>query len=247
MGGEVVRYGFVLPHWAFWGAAIVFPLVFLWLADRRAKADAALAAKDQVTITEGVDDEKKAVWTAPGNAFTRAIDKVCHGIAVWASLWTIIAILYYVFEVAGRYVFNSPTNWVHEACFLMFGVMYTLGGANLFRIDGHVRVDVFYANWSPRARAGADIVTANIFYIFILGMLFAGWNFFAQGLDQRVIPSWIAQGYNFDISQTEWQIAYWPIKGAIPFSAFLVALMGAARFIKDLQTFRHFSEAENAR
>jgi TRAP-type mannitol/chloroaromatic compound transport system permease small subunit len=136
---------------------------------------------------------------------------------------------------------------VHEASFLLFGVMYTLGGALLYQIDGHVRVDVFYSNWSPRGRAGADLVLAPIFYVFILGMLFSGWNFFAQALDQNVVPSWIAQGYNFDISATEWQIPYWPIKFAIPLGAFLVALIGASRFVKDLQTFRHYSEVGNAK
>ena len=28
-----------------------------------------------------------------------------------------------------RFVFNSPTNWVHESMFLMFGMQYMLCGA----------------------------------------------------------------------------------------------------------------------
>lgn len=248
MGGEVIRYGFVLPHWAFWGSLVIFPFVFLMLAKRRERADARLKAKDHVILTEDIeDDAKKVVWTPPGNLFTRVIDHVSLGIGVFASLWTIICVLFYMFEVIGRYFFNSPTNWVHEAAFLTFGVMYTLGGAALYLADGHVRVDVFYAKWSRRGRAGADMVTSIIFYIFILGMLFSGWNFFAQGLDQNVIPSWIAQGYNMDLSQSEWQIAYWPVKGMIPLGAFLVALMGVSRFVKDFQTFQHFGEVENAK
>lgn len=251
MSGEVIRYGFVLPHWFYWSIMIVFPFVFLFFAKRRAAADAALKAKDQVILTEDIEDgAKKVDWTPPGNWLTKIIDKVCVAVGQFASLWIIIGILYYVFEVVGRYFFNSPTNWVHEACFLMFGVMYTLGGAALFHIDGHVRVDVFYAKWTRRQRAGADMVTANIFYIFILGMLFSGWTFFSIGLDQNALPSWlawIAQGYNMDLSQSEWQIAHWPIKAMIPFGAFLVAIMGISRFIKDFQTFQHFSEVDNAK
>ncbi|MBE0531126.1 MAG: TRAP transporter small permease subunit [Rhodospirillales bacterium] len=249
MSGEVVRYGFVLPHWFFWGIMIVFPLVFLLLAQRRAAADAALKAKDQVILTEDIEAEAQKVdWLPPGNRFTRAVDALCMWVGQFASLWIIIGICYYVFEVLGRYFFNSPTNWVHEASFLMFGVMYTLGGAALYLIDGHVRVDVFYAKWSRRARAGADMVTTNIFFIFILGMLFSGWTFFSIGLDQNALPSWlswIAQGYNMDLSQSEWQIAHWPVKAMIPFGAFLVALMGISRFVKDFQTFKHFSEVDN--
>lgn len=251
MSGEVIRYGFVLPHWFYWSIMIVFPFVFLLFAKRRAAADAALKAKDQIILTEDIEDEaKKVEWMPPGNMFTRVVDTLVHGIGVFASLWTIIGIFYYMFEVIGRYFFNSPTNWVHEASFLMFGVMYTLGGGALYLADGHVRVDVFYAKWSRRARAGADMVTANIAFIFILGMLFSGWTFFSIGLDQNQMPSWlawVAQGYNMDLSQSEWQVAYWPIKAMIPFGAFLVALIGVSRFIKDFQTFRHLSEVDNAK
>jgi hypothetical protein len=83
-----------------------------------------------------------------------------------------------------------------------------------------------------------------ISYIFILGILISGWLFFAQGLDRAYLPEWLALGYNMDLSQTEWQIPYWPIKFAIPFGAFLVAMMGVSRFVKDVQTFRHFSEVD---
>jgi TRAP-type mannitol/chloroaromatic compound transport system permease small subunit len=226
---------------------LAFPCAFLLLARRRAAADAARKRQDRIALTEDVEqDAKRAAWTPPGNRFTRVVDAFCHGVGVFASLWIVVGILYYVFEVIGRYLFNAPTNWVHEAAFLMFGVMYTLGGGALYLVDGHVRVDVFYAKWSRRTRAGADIVTTVICYIFFLGMLFSGWTFFAQALDKNVLPAWIAQGYQFDTSQSEWQIPYWPIKGMIPFGAFLVTLVAASRFVKDVQTFRRFSEADDA-
>jgi TRAP-type mannitol/chloroaromatic compound transport system permease small subunit len=247
MGGDAVGYGFVLPHWLFWGLMVVFPGLFLALARRRAAADAALKAQDRVTLTEDVEaDAKKADWTPPGNRLTRVIDRACHGVGVYACLWTVLCVFNYVFEVVARYCFNAPTNWAHEASFLMFGVMYTLGGGALYLADGHVRVDVFYAKWSRRGRAGADLITSTLASIFILGMLISGWLFFAQGLDRAYLPEWLALGYNMDLSQTEWQVPYWPIKFAIPLGALLVALVGVSRFVKDFQTFRHFSEATDA-
>ena len=65
MDGEIVSYGFVLPHWAYWGGLIVFPLVFLLLARQRAAAEAAMRARDQVTTTDEVEEETVA-WKAPG-------------------------------------------------------------------------------------------------------------------------------------------------------------------------------------
>ncbi len=247
MSGDIVHHAFVMPHWIYWSIIALFPFVFLVLAHLRAKADAALKAKDQVILTEDIEeDAKKTDWVPPGNRFTKIIDMGCHNIGVFASLWTVVCVLYYLFEVVSRYFFDAPTNWVHEGSFLMFGVMYTLGGAALYLADGHVRVDVFYAKWSRRGRAGADMVTSVVASIFVLGMMLTGWLFFAQGLDRAYLPEWLALGYNMDISQTEWAIAYWPVKFTIPFGAFLVMLMIISRFVKDYQTFCHFSEASDA-
>ena len=242
-GSDIVSQGFVLPHWAFWGGMIVFPLVFLLLWRIRSAAEIALRNQDNVTLTEEVEEEGgKSAWKAPGNRFTRVVDAVNGFAGGFTSLWTVICVMFYVFEVVGRYFFNSPTNWVHEAAFLMFGMMYTISGAACYLADGHVRVDLFYANWSPRGKAASDLIMSTFFYVFALAILMTGWIFFSQGLDQGVLPSWIAQGYQFDISQSEWQVAYWPVKAMIPLGGFLICLQGASRFIKDLQTFRYFGE-----
>jgi TRAP-type mannitol/chloroaromatic compound transport system permease small subunit len=236
MNQEIVRFGFVLPHWFFWGLLFAFPLVYLWLTKFIYRNE-----PEEQPFTE----QEEPGWKPPGNAFTRFTDRLCRKIGLVACLWTIPCVFYYCFEVIGRYFFNAPTNWVHEASFLMFGMMYTLGGAALFLANGHVRVDVFYAKWSRRGRAAADMITFPIFSVFVLAILFAGWRFFGNALDQNYLPGWIARGFQFDISQSEWQIAYWPVKGVIPLAALLVFLQGISRFVKDFQTYRHFSEVEN--
>lgn len=250
MSGAGFEYhAFVMPHWAYWGIVFFFPLIFLFFAKRRERADAALRAKDKISLTEEADAPPTPVagWMPPGNRLTRVIDTVTHSVGVFASMWAVICVCYYTFEVISRYFFGAPTNWVHEGSFLMFGVMYTLGGGALYLIDGHVRVDLFYSKWSPRGKAASDIICSVLVYVFILGVLISGWIFWTQGLDRNLLPDWFAQGYNMDISQTEWQIAYWPIKFAIPFGAFLLALQGVSRFIKDVQKFRHFGEVEHVR
>jgi len=233
-----------MPHWLYWCIIIVFPIIFLLLARWRKEADAAKRSKDNVILTETVEEDttKRVAWKPPGTRLTKAIDWISQNVGTFASLWTVACVGFYSFEVVARYFFDAPTNWVHEASFLMFGVMYTLGGAALYLADGHVRVDVFYSKWTLRQRAAADIITYVLFNIFVLAMLFSGWIFFAQGLDRNILPDWLALGYNMDISQTEWQIPYWPIKFAIPLGAFLVFLQGISRFIKDLQAFRHSGE-----
>jgi TRAP-type mannitol/chloroaromatic compound transport system permease small subunit len=246
-GDGIVQHSFVMPHWLYWFIIIVFPIIFLLLARWRKEAEAAKRAKDNVILTETGEKDiiKKAAWKPPGNRLTRVIDSISHNTGIFAALWTIVCVSYYSIEVVARYFFDAPTNWVHEGSFLMFGVMYTMGGAALYLADGHVRVDVFYSKWTIRQRAAADIVTSVLFNIFVLAMLFSGWIFFAQGLDRNILPDWLALGYNMDISQTEWQIPYWPIKFAIPLGAFLVFLQGISKFIKDLQAFRHLGDGRD--
>ena len=77
----------------------------------------------------------------------------------FVAYWAVISVFAYYYEVIARFVFNSPTNWVHESMFLMYGMQYMLAGAYAYREDQHVRVDVFYIKFSPRGKAIADIVT----------------------------------------------------------------------------------------
>ena len=118
-----------------------------------------------------------------------------------------ISVFVYYYEVIARFVFNSPTNWVHESMFLMFGMQYMLAGAYAYRDDQHVRVDVFYAKFSPRGKAIADIITSVFFFIFIGTMLWTGWRFAGDAVSVG------------EHSFTEWGVQYWPVKLTIPIGA----------------------------
>ena len=140
----------------------------------------------------------------------------------FVAWWSLIAVFVYYYEVIARFVFNSPTNWVHESMFLMFGMQYMLSGAYAYREDQHVRVDVIYAKFSPRGKAIADIVTSVFFFIFIITMLVTGYRFAADAVN--------AGEHSF----TEWGIQYWVVKLAIPVGAALLLLQGIAKLLKDI-------------
>jgi TRAP-type mannitol/chloroaromatic compound transport system permease small subunit len=133
----------------------------------------------------------------------------------------------YYYEVLARFVFNSPTNWVHESMFLMFGMQYMLSGAYAYREDQHVRVDVFYSKFSVRGKAIADIISSVFFFIFTLTMLWTGWRFAADAVA------------NHETSFTEWGIQYWPVKLTIPIGAALIVLQGLSKLIKDVMILTH--------
>jgi TRAP-type mannitol/chloroaromatic compound transport system permease small subunit len=154
--------------------------------------------------------------------FTDAIEWLTGWIGEYVAYWGMIAVFAYYYEVVARYVFNSPTNWVHESMFLMFGMQYMLAGAYAYREDAHVRVDVIYAKFSRRGKAAADVVTSIFFFIFTLTMLWTGARFALDAINVD------------EHSFTEWGIEYWPVKLAIPVGAALIVLQGLARLIKDV-------------
>lgn len=154
--------------------------------------------------------------------FTDWIDRINGFAGEFVCYWAVIAVFVYYYEVIARYVFNSPTNWVHESMFLMFGMQYMLSGAYALREDQHVRVDVLYTHFSTRGKAIADIVTSVFFFIFTLTLLWTGYRFAADAVN------------NGETSFTEWGIQYWPVKLAIPIGATLIVLQGVAKLIKDI-------------
>ncbi len=153
---------------------------------------------------------------------TDAIEAVNVKAGEYVAYWAVISVFVYYYEVIARFLFNSPTNWVHESMFLMYGMQYMISGAFAYREDQHVRVDVLYAKFSPRGKAAADVVSSVFFFIFALTLLWTGGRF---ALDAVSVG---------ESSFTEWGIQYWPVKLAIPVGAALIILQGASKLMKDI-------------
>lgn len=232
---------FVLPHWLYWGGLLLFPLVYIALAGWREKpageapaaGPAAAPAVTSDALDETASSKAAALAQAPGNAFTRAVDRMSQFIGVFVAYWTVIAVVVYFYEVVARYFLRSPTNWAHESMFLMFGMQYVLAGAYAYLHDAHVRVDLFYAKAGPRGQAAIDIVTHFFFLIFALAFIWTAWTFFSSSMSQN---RWFwATGYSDESSFTEWAVAYWPVKFTLVLGGVFLLLQGLSRLVKDIQ------------
>ncbi|SLN22816.1 Tripartite ATP-independent periplasmic transporters, DctQ component [Roseovarius litorisediminis] len=172
-------------------------------------------------------EEIKGDMAHIGTGWTGAIDRMSYFAGEFVSYWAVIAVFAYYFEVVARYVFNSPSIWVHEGMFLMFGMQYLIAGAYAAMTDAHVKVDVFYADWSPLRKAVVDLLTSVFFFIFAGTLLVTGWIF---AMDATVVH---------EVSFSEWTIAYWPFKWAIAIGAVLLILQGIAKLAQDVVTVRN--------
>jgi TRAP-type mannitol/chloroaromatic compound transport system permease small subunit len=195
-------------------------------AVRRRRALEAAAPEAGAALPSAPDIHEGGVGEDPTLAvhtpFTDAIDRLSTLAGQYVAWWAVIAVFIYYYEVFARFLFNSPTIWVHESAFLMFGMQYMLSGAFAYREDQHVRVDVIYAQFSTRGKAVADIITSVFFFIFVGTMLVTGYRFAADAVNVG------------EHSFTEWGIQYWPVKLAIPIGAALLLLQGISKLVKDI-------------
>jgi TRAP-type mannitol/chloroaromatic compound transport system permease small subunit len=157
--------------------------------------------------------------------FTDVIETLNIRVGEFVAYWAVISVFGYYYEVIARFAFNSPTNWLHESMFLMYGMQYMLAGAYAYQSDQHVRVDVFYTKFSPRGKAYADIFTSIFFFIF------AGTLFWTSG--RFALDSFNPGGVG-EVSFTEWGVQYWPVKLMMPIGAALLLLQGFAKLVKDI-------------
>jgi TRAP-type mannitol/chloroaromatic compound transport system permease small subunit/exonuclease VII small subunit len=185
-----------------------------------ANPDAEIAHPEAPQIHEAGTGEDPTL--AVHTRFTDVIETVNVKVGQYVAWWALISVFVYYYEVVARFVFNSPTNWVHESMFLMYGMQYMLCGAFAYREDQHVRVDVIYTKFSPRGKAIADIITSFFFFIFI-GTL--AWTSGRFALDSIQVN---------EHSFTEWGIQYWPVKLSMPIGSALLLLQGVSKLIKDV-------------
>lgn len=171
-------------------------------------------------------EEEAAAGAAADGRFVRAVGKLNRLVGEFVSYWTVIAVFVFYYEVIARYIFNSPTVWAHESMFLLFGMQYMLAGGFCLRENAHVRVDVIYVQMTARARAIADLATSVFFFIFTVSLLVTGWIFFSDSFAIR------------QVSYTEWEIPYWPIKFALPLGGALIILQGVAHVLRDIAALR---------
>src|SRR6202035_1638223 len=92
-----------------------------------------------------------------------AIDRVISPIgraATWCCLYVVLAEFA---VVVMRYAFGIGSIRLQESVLYAHAALFMLAAAWTLQIDGHVRVDVFYAQARPRIKAFIDLAGAVVF------------------------------------------------------------------------------------
>lgn len=141
--------------------------------------------------------------------------------ASWLMYPLILVIMY---EIVRRYFLNSPTNWVYDMTWILYGCFVFLGGAYTLHVGGHVKADIIYNMMPPKGKAVFDIIGYAVFYFPVMTlMVYSCFTYF--------LKSWQLQ----DVSNmTIWAPVLWPCKLIILISMVMLLLQGIVECVRDL-------------
>jgi TRAP-type mannitol/chloroaromatic compound transport system permease small subunit len=121
-----------------------------------------------------------------------------------------------------RYVLGVGSIWLQESVIYAHAALFMLAAAWTLSADGHVRVDIFYADAAPRTKALVDLFGALLLLLpFALALVFLSFPYVAR--------SWaILEGSR----ETSGLPAVFLLKTLIPLFAALLALQGVAQALR---------------
>jgi TRAP-type mannitol/chloroaromatic compound transport system permease small subunit len=96
-------------------------------------------------------------------ALSRGIDRVNAAVGRITRVLALLMVVVTTYDVMMRYVFRSSFVFVQELEWHLFAVMFLLAAGYAHLRNDHVRVDIFYARMSPRARALVDVIGGLLF------------------------------------------------------------------------------------
>lgn len=133
-----------------------------------------------------------------------AVNRLVGSVVRWFAL-TMMLLQFLV--VLLRYIFGVSDIALNESVLYLHAALFMLGAGYTLLVDGHVRVDIFYASAGPRSRAIIDICG----HLFLL------------------IPSMLVIFYwSWPSVRNSWAILEGPISvGGIPASFLLKSLIPA--------------------
>ena len=155
-------------------------------------------------------------------AIAGAIDRVNAAIGR-AAMWLALAVVLLQFVlVLLRYLFGVGSIRLAESIIYAHAAMFLLAAAWTLQENGHVRVDVFYAEASARTRAMIDLLGALLLLLPFMAVI--AW--FAV---PYVARSWAIFERSREVSGLPF---VYLLKSLIPAFALLMALQGVAQAIR---------------
>ncbi|MBQ0725650.1 MAG: TRAP transporter small permease subunit [Cycloclasticus sp.] len=128
-----------------------------------------------------------------------------------------------------RYGFNLGSIALQESITYMHGLVFMLAIAHTLKIDGHVRVDIFYQRWGDKGRAWVSLIGSLCLLLPVcVFIIYISWDY--------VQTSW---SYLEGSREAGGLDAVFLLKSLIPLMATLLLLQGLSEVMKSICTLRN--------
>lgn len=158
----------------------------------------------------------------------RLIEGLTEAVGGVAALIVVPLTLATCYEVFARYLFNAPTIWAYELGYTLMGIHFLLGGALTLKRQAHIRIDLIYANLSPRGQARIDLTLYLLLVVPALWLLTNRLGSYA----------WEAFSSGETTGQSAWNPPIWPLRFLITAAFILLLLQVIAECLKCIQVLR---------
>jgi len=154
--------------------------------------------------------------------YVRYITAVNTAIGKFVMFWVFVMMGILLFESLSRTILNRAHIWVVETSQFIMAAYYMLAGGYSMILDGHVRMDLLYGTWSPKRKAGADVITGFFLLFYLIFLLYGS-----------IAATKYAVIYK-QVNYTPWGPPLAPIKIIMTIGIVLMLLQVIAIFFKDL-------------
>ncbi len=110
-----------------------------------------------------------------------AINRLNNSVGKWTAWLALTMVLVQFVVVVMRYIFGIGSIMMQESVIYMHGILFMVGAGYTLLHEGHVRVDIFYREASPRTKAIVDLLGAVFFLIPVSVLIWAySWSYVVQ-------------------------------------------------------------------
>ncbi len=141
------------------------------------------------------------------------------------SAWLALLLVLLTFSIVVlRYAFGLGWIAMQEAALYLHSCLFLLGAAYTLRFDEHVRVDIFYRDFSARRKALVDLLGALFLLLPVCGfLLWVSWDY--------VAVAWALRERSGEAGGLPY---VYLLKTLIPVAAMLLILQGLSQALSSL-------------
>jgi TRAP-type mannitol/chloroaromatic compound transport system permease small subunit len=163
------------------------------------------------------------------------INQLNYRVGQMISWLTLLLVALVISVVLSRYFLGIGSIAIQESVSYVHAIIFMLGLAYTLQRGGHVRVDIFYREFSVRRKALIDLLGAALFLLPFCGfILFSSWDY--------VMASWSIKETS---SETGGIAAVYLLKTLMIIMPASLALQGIAQIIESIMVVKKSTEAES--